>query len=48
MTTSAIIMMVLVQLSVTFITIYFFIKVLKAPKRAEPDSYVENDDDPVE
>ncbi len=39
-------MMVSVQLSVTIITIYFFIKVLRAPKRAEPDSYVENDDEP--
>lgn len=48
MTTSAIIMMVTVQLSVTAITIYFFIKVLKAPKREEPDSYIENDEDPVE
>lgn len=46
MTTSALIMMILVQVSVTVITIYFFVKVLKAPKREEPDSFVENDDEP--
>ena len=36
--------MLLVQVSVTLITGYFFMKVLKAPKRPEPDSYDENDD----
>lgn len=45
MTTSAIIMMVFVQVSVTIITIYFFLKVLRTPKREEPDSFVDNDDD---
>lgn len=38
--------MVSVQLSVTVITIYFFLKVLRAPKKPEPDSYDENDDAP--
>ena len=45
MTTSAIITMVLVQVSVSIITIYFFRKVLKAPKKAEPDSFEGNDKD---
>lgn len=44
MTTSAIIMMVLVQLSVAAVTIYFFVKVLKSPKKPEPDSFIENED----
>ncbi len=43
MTTSALIMMVLVQVSVTIVTGYFFIKVLKAPKKQESDSFTEND-----
>lgn len=45
MTTSAIILMILVQVSVTLITLYFFIKVLKAPKKSEPDSFVDNDEE---
>ncbi len=47
MTTSAIVMMVSVQLSVTIITIYFFLKVLRAPKKSEPNSYTEDDDPDV-
>lgn len=43
MTTSAVIMMILVQVIVTLITIYFFIRVLKAPGKPEPDSYTDND-----
>ena len=27
-------------------TVYFFIKVLKAPAEPEPDSFSENDDEP--
>jgi hypothetical protein len=46
MTTSAIIMMIGVQMTVACITAYFFWKVLKTPPRPEPDSYAENDDDP--
>jgi len=46
MTSSALILMILVQLSVTLITGYFFFKVLKTPPRQEPDSYSENDDIP--
>ncbi|CAN5445214.1 hypothetical protein BH23BAC1_BH23BAC1_06350 [soil metagenome] len=41
MTTSALIMMILVQLTVTSITAYFFGKVLKAPKRSEPDTFTD-------
>lgn len=46
MTNSALILMILVQLSVTIITGYFFFKVLKTPPRHEPDSYIDNDDVP--
>lgn len=45
MTTAAFIMMVTVQLGVTWATLYFFLKVLKAPKKKEPDSYVNNEED---
>lgn len=44
MTSSALFLMVLVQVSVTLITFYFFRKVLLTPPRKEPDSYSENDD----
>ncbi len=43
MNTAALIMMVVVQFSVTLLTIYFFRKVLKSPPKKEPDSYSEND-----
>lgn len=46
MSTSAILTMVSVQVTVTIITLYFFIKVLRAKPKAEPDSYSENDDVP--
>lgn len=46
MSTSALILMVVVQLSVSVVTIYFFRKVLRTPPREEPDSYIENDDMP--
>lgn len=45
MTTAALITMILVQVSVTIITLYFFFKVLKAPKQSEPDSFEDNDDE---
>ncbi len=41
MTTSALIMMILVQVIVASITGYFFFKVLKAPKKPEEDSFTE-------
>ncbi len=46
MNTSALILMVTVQLTVTIFTIYFFVKVLRTPPKQEPDSYDENDDVP--
>ncbi|MCB0516455.1 MAG: hypothetical protein R2798_12525 [Chitinophagales bacterium] len=46
MNTSALITMILVQVPVTIVTIYFFLKVLRTPPRAEPDSYIDNDDVP--
>jgi len=45
MSSSALIMMVVVQVSVTIITGYFFYKVLVTPTKMEPDSYSENDDE---
>lgn len=41
MTTGALITMILVQVSVTAITAYFFRKVLTTPPKPEPDSYTE-------
>lgn len=46
MSTSALILMVSVQVTVTVVTAYFFYRVLKSPAKPEPDSYSENDDDP--
>ena len=48
MSTSALITMLSVQITVTCITLYFFYKVLTAPKKAEPDSYSDNDDDLID
>jgi hypothetical protein len=45
MNTSALITMVITQVLVSFFMITFFVKVLKTPKKAEPDSYSENDED---
>lgn len=45
MSTSALIMMVAAQVVILSLTIYFYSKVLRSPKREEPDSYSENDDD---
>lgn len=44
MKTDALILMLLVQGTVTAFTIYFFVKVLKTPPNPEPDSYTDNDD----
>ena len=46
MTTSALILMISVQVMVTAITGYFFWKVLKTPPNPESDSFSENDDEP--
>ena len=45
MNTSALVLMTSVMVVVTAITAYFFYRVLTAPKRPEPDSYSDNDDD---
>lgn len=44
MNTSAIILMVTVQLAVTLCVVYFYYQVLTAPPKPEPDSYEDNDD----
>lgn len=44
MNTSAIIMMTLVWVPVITLTVYFFVKILRSPKKKEPDSYIDNDD----
>jgi hypothetical protein len=43
MSTSALVLMIVVQSTFTIVTGYFFYKVLTAPKRDEPDSYSDND-----
>jgi len=45
MSNSAFITMIVVQVTVTIITGYFFYKVLTTPPRPESDSYSENDDE---
>jgi hypothetical protein len=45
MNTSAIIFMVLAQAIITLITFSFLYRAMKAKKRPEPDSYVDNDED---
>ncbi len=47
MTTLALMLMIVVQSLVTFITAYFFYKILKTPPKPEPDSYSENDEPPL-
>lgn len=45
MNSSALIMMLVTEIAVTVITIYYFIKVLRTPPKPEPDSFTENDDE---
>ncbi len=45
MSNTAFIMMIVTQGIFTVVTVYFFYRVLKAPKKPEPDSYPDNDDD---
>ncbi|WP_461491787.1 hypothetical protein [Pontibacter sp. HJ8] len=45
MNTSALIIMLTTMSLVTGLTIFFFWKVLNAPARPEPDSYLDNDDE---
>jgi len=44
MSTGALVMMLVTEISITVITAYFFYKVFTAKKEGEPDSYSENDD----
>ncbi len=43
MSTTAFWMMLITQVTVTVITAYFFVKVLRAPAKEESDSYEDND-----
>lgn len=43
MTDSAFWMMLITQVTVTAITAFFFMKVLRTPPKSEPDSYEDND-----
>jgi hypothetical protein len=43
MNSSALIMMLVTEIVVTAVTIYYFIKVLKTPPKPEPDSFTDND-----
>ncbi len=44
MNTSALVLMISVQVIVTLLTIWLFYRVLVSKPQAEPDSYSENDD----
>ena len=46
MNTLALTVMLFTMISITLITIYFFVKVLKTPPKPEPDSFSENDEEP--
>jgi len=46
MNSYALTVMLFTMISVTTITIYFFIKVLNTPPKPEPDSFSENDEEP--
>jgi len=45
MSTPAFITMIVTEVAITVITIYFFWKVLKTPPKPEPDSFKFNDDE---
>jgi len=36
-------MMLVTEILVTAVTVYFFVKVLRTPQKEEPDSYTQND-----
>lgn len=44
MNTSALIMMLVTEVTIASITFYFFWKVLKTPPKKEPDSFSGNDE----
>lgn len=43
MTATAWTMMLVTEILVTAVTVYFFVKVLRTPPKSEPDSFTEND-----
>lgn len=45
MNSTALTMMLVTEIAVTCITVYFFYRVLKTPPKSEPDSYEDNDDE---
>lgn len=45
MSTGALTMMLVTEITITVITVFFFYKVLTTKKHDEPDSYTENDDE---
>ena len=45
MNTTALILMVSTMTLVSAITLYFFVRVLRAPAKLEPDSFRDNDED---
>jgi hypothetical protein len=46
MSTSALIIMLVTEVTITAFTLYYFWKVVTIPPKAEPDSYAANDDEP--
>jgi hypothetical protein len=45
MNSTALTMMLVTEIAVTVITIYYFVKVLRTPPKQEPDSFTDNDDE---
>lgn len=45
MSTAALTMMLVTEITITIITGFFFYKVLTTKKHEEPDSFAENDDE---
>jgi hypothetical protein len=46
MSTSALAIMLITEVTIAAFTLYYFWKVVTIPPKAEPDSFVENDDVP--
>jgi hypothetical protein len=45
METKALVLVTIVWVSVTFVTGYFFYKILTTPTKPEPDSFSDNDEE---
>lgn len=45
MSNAALVTMLIAQVTIISLTLYFYRKVLTTPKKSEPDSYSENDDE---